>query len=128
LKSLKKKMFAFEMLFNFCIQTKHFITKQSKFFKKMNYFIKILYQNTLLVIWYDVMYQNSIQDIKPRPSFWIWKEHLLISFLCFVCIQLKFITEQLCNNICCYGVCSASSIILLKLLLSIWIMNLCPCK
>jgi len=36
------------MLFNFCIQTKHFITKQSKFFKKMNYFIKILYPNTLL--------------------------------------------------------------------------------
>jgi len=41
-------MFAFEMLFNFYIQTKHFITKQSKFFKKMNYFIKILYPNTLL--------------------------------------------------------------------------------
>jgi len=27
-------MFAFEMLFNFSIQTKHFITKKSKFFKK----------------------------------------------------------------------------------------------
>jgi len=40
-------MLAFEMLFNFCIQTKHFITKKSKFFNKMNYFIKILYPNTL---------------------------------------------------------------------------------
>ena len=36
------------MLFNFYIETKHFITKQSKFFKKMNYFIKILYPNTFL--------------------------------------------------------------------------------
>ena len=37
------------MLFNFSIQTKHFITKKSKFFKKkMNCFIKILYPNTLL--------------------------------------------------------------------------------
>jgi len=35
------------MLFNFCIQTKHFSTKKYKFFKKMNYFIKILYPNTL---------------------------------------------------------------------------------
>jgi len=41
-------MIAFEMLFNFYIQTKHFITKKSKFFKKMNCFIQILYPNTLL--------------------------------------------------------------------------------
>ena len=46
-----KKMLAFEMLFNFSIQTKHFITKKSKFFKiKMNCFIKILYQNTPLML------------------------------------------------------------------------------
>jgi len=42
-------MLAFEMLFKLSIQTKHFITKKSKFFKKMNYFIKILYPNTLLL-------------------------------------------------------------------------------
>jgi len=47
-----KKLLAFEMLFNFSIQTKHFITKKSKFFKKMNCFIKILYPNTLLVFLY----------------------------------------------------------------------------
>ena len=43
-----KKMLAFEMLSNFYIQTKHFITKKSKFFKKMNCFTKIVYPNTLL--------------------------------------------------------------------------------
>ena len=43
-------MLAFEMLFNFSIQTKHFITKKSKFFKKMNCFIKILYPKTLLAL------------------------------------------------------------------------------
>jgi len=36
------------MLFNFSIQTKHFIRKKSKFFKKMNCFTKILYPNTPL--------------------------------------------------------------------------------
>jgi len=39
-------MVAFEMLFNFSIQTKYFITKKFKFFKKQtNCFIKILYPN-----------------------------------------------------------------------------------
>jgi len=36
------------MFFKFSIQTKDFITKKSKFFKIMNYFVKMLYPNTAL--------------------------------------------------------------------------------
>jgi len=54
------------MLFNFSIQTKHFITKKSKFFKKMNCFIKILYPNTL-----------QSQLVQGSMACWIDEEELL---------------------------------------------------
>jgi len=46
-------MLAFEMLFNFSFQTKHFVTKKFKFFIKMNCFIKIPYPNTPLRFWIE---------------------------------------------------------------------------
>jgi len=59
-------MLAFEIIFNFSIQTKHFITKKFKFFQKMNCFIKILYRNTLLA--YSVKLGSLHISLNLRPS------------------------------------------------------------
>jgi len=60
------------MLFNFSIQTKHFITKKSKFFKKMNCFIKILYLNTLLIIhlFSFVQFHLIVSQIVSKTHIW----------------------------------------------------------
>jgi len=70
------------MLFNFSIQTKHFITKKSKFFKKMNYFIKILYPNTLIG---NLKYFTSFYIyLKYFTSFYIYSLHFkMIIFILF---------------------------------------------